>query len=402
MKRWGYGWVLLVCGACVARVDAHSGVAIRDSAGIRIVEHLEPAGAGKEWRIGERPLLDIGGAAQRGGPALYRVAGVLRLANGRIVVANGGSSSIEIFAPDGAHLRSVGRAGDGPGEFRALSWAGSLEGDTLAAWDSGAARLSLFTAQGELITTVAPRQPLGMYPEAVGILDGNLVLALHRSTLGASSTASVHVERDSVRYAVLARDGSVRILSTLPGTEMLMSGNPAGGLMVMPLPFGLQAISTLTRDRLYLADGERFEISAFDSRALRSRLRSDRPREPVRPEDVHDYASSLVTLGAEGNARLQRQQAQLLAQAPYPKRKPAITALLGDSEGNLWVESPISGPGRNPTRWQVFSREGHRIGSTRIPLPLNLRQAGPNWVLITTLDSDQAEHVQLYPLTRVP
>ena len=38
--------------------------------------------------------------------------------NGRLVVTNGGSADVRYYAADGAHLRTTGRRGQGPGEFQ--------------------------------------------------------------------------------------------------------------------------------------------------------------------------------------------------------------------------------------------------------------------------------------------
>ncbi|HEU4559494.1 MAG TPA: hypothetical protein VFS20_16680 [Longimicrobium sp.] len=403
MRRWTTGILLVtVAAGCREQPAERLGVALRDSAGVRIVEHRGAAPAAPAWRAEPAPALELGGAEGGNGPALYRVAEALRLGDGRIVVANGGSSALEIFGPNGAHLRSVGRAGDGPGEFRAVSWVGRMGGDTLAAWDSGLGRLSLFTPAGDFVRSVSPRRALGMYPQAVGALaGGGVVLALRGSALGMGKTTEVHVQRDTVTYAALSPSGDVRELARLPGAEMLVSGDPAGGLMVMPLPFGRQPAAAVAGDRVYVTDGERYEVAAYDAIGrLRAVLRSQSPRLPVTREDVRTYRDSLVTLGGEGNTALQRQQAELLDRAPYPRQKPAITALRADSAGNVWAESPVSDGEGLATEWRVISPDGPVIGSVRLPGRLDVRQIGPDWVLGIALDGDQAERVRLYKLVK--
>jgi len=401
MRRVARGLLLLpVLAGCRTEADAKPGVATRDSAGVRIVEHHggEPAVA---WQVADRPELDLTGAEAGKGPGLYQVMGAVRLGDGRIVVANGGTSTLEIFGADGAHQRSVGRAGDGPGEFRALSWVGRFAGDSIAAWDSGAGRLSIFTPAGDFARSVAPAQPLGIFPRAEGALDGGaLLLSLHQPSLGMSATEGVHVQRDTISLAVLRPDGAVTVLGRFPGTEVLASGNPAGGLMMMPLPFGRSTVAAGSGGRVYVASGEPGNIAEYaPGGGVRALVRADRERQPVTSADVRAYRQKLVALGAENNGAIARQHTRMLDRAPYPKRKPAITDMRVDAAGNLWVESPEPGEGTLARGWTVVSPDGRMLGRARKPDDLNVHQVGDGWILGTFTDGG-LEHVRLYRVTR--
>jgi len=377
-------------------------VAARDSAGVRIVD-LGAGEARHAWTVAATPAVDITGGEPGQGPALYQALGAARLGDGRIVVANAGSGTLDFYTPDGRHQRSAGHAGGGPGEFRALTWVGSLPGDSVAAWDSGSGRLSVFTPAGEFARSVTPRQPLGMFPQAQGTLEGGeLLLMLHQAAPGGAPTSTVHVQRGTVHLASMARDGAVKILGRFPGTEMLASGNPAGGLMMMPLPFGKQTVAAAHRGRVYVSGGDRWEVAEYgaDGR-VRSLIRSARPRQPVTRADVRAYARTMVMLGGEGNAALARQRSQLLAMAPYPKVKPAVTGLRADAERNLWMESPGPAAGTVDGEWTVVSPREGVLARVQLPRGLNVQQVGPDWILGTSMDGDM-EHVRLYRLTRAP
>lgn len=397
MRRIAIGLLIATGAGCRAGAETKAPFSVRDSVGVRIAETRGGAGGAPEWKVDEHPEIDITGAEPGRGPALFHVLGAVRLGDGRIVVANSGTSSLEIFSPAGTHLRSAGRAGGGPGEFRALTWVGCLTGDSIAAWDAGAGRLSVFSPAGDYARSVTPRQPLGIFPQPAGLLDGGgLLLALHGGTLGLSATADVHVQRDTLTYAVLDTAGGMTRIHRFPGMEMLASGNPSGGLVVMPLPFGQQTVAATHGSRIYAADGERFEVAEFTRNGrLRALIRGDRERQPVTARDVRRYRETLVTLGEEGNARLSRQYDELLDRAPYPARKPAITGLRVDEAGNLWVESPEPGRGNLATAWSVLSPEGRMIGWVRTPAGLNVQQVGNGWLLGTSAD-ENGEYVRLY------
>ncbi len=103
------GWVVaaLIATGCepAAVPPVPVGPVIRDSAGIRIVEHTAAAaGASPGWTLGTAPALSLG--TVDGDPAheLFGVEDALRLDDGTILVANGGASEVRLFRRDGAHL----------------------------------------------------------------------------------------------------------------------------------------------------------------------------------------------------------------------------------------------------------------------------------------------------------
>jgi len=62
--------------------------------------------------------LQIGEAEGEPAYLFGRVSGLALDAGGRIYVADGQANEVRIFAPDGTHSFSFGRAGSGPGEMR--------------------------------------------------------------------------------------------------------------------------------------------------------------------------------------------------------------------------------------------------------------------------------------------
>ncbi len=83
------------------------------------------------------------------------ITSVVRLASGNLVVADGGSSELALYAPDGSFVRRWGGQGEGPGEFRLLSRVYPLGPDSLIALDQWTARLSIFDTAGVFARQVA-------------------------------------------------------------------------------------------------------------------------------------------------------------------------------------------------------------------------------------------------------
>lgn len=66
--------------------------------------------------------------------------------DGGVVIADDVELKLHVFSPTGRYVRSVGRAGGGPGEFRSLLWVGRCGSETMMAFDGMQSRLSYFTA----------------------------------------------------------------------------------------------------------------------------------------------------------------------------------------------------------------------------------------------------------------
>lgn len=68
---------------------------------------------------------------------------------GRIYVVDGKPAAIKVFSPEGQYIRSIGREGEGPGEFRVGFIA--IRGEHLVLQDPRVSRLSVFDTSGTFL-----------------------------------------------------------------------------------------------------------------------------------------------------------------------------------------------------------------------------------------------------------
>lgn len=92
------------------------------------------------------PLVDIG-AADDPDQELYQVSGAVRLSDGTIVVADGGSARLRCYDAAGRHLADAGRRGSGPGEFRYIGAMVAADGDSVLVLN-GLERIHVYDARG--------------------------------------------------------------------------------------------------------------------------------------------------------------------------------------------------------------------------------------------------------------
>ena len=153
--------VLAVLGT-VAGADAAAQTirapTIRDSAGVRIIEHRTIRDLPVAFRIAEKPTLDLGGlqddlrAELDAGHPFHHAA---RLSDGRIIIAD--HSELRLFDTGGRILQVIGRRGQGPGEFGQLREVCVIPGDTIVASNYNNPRVSVFDRTGTHVRTFTPR-----------------------------------------------------------------------------------------------------------------------------------------------------------------------------------------------------------------------------------------------------
>lgn len=396
------GALLLLAVGCGGRQDSSSTAIARDSGGIQIVESSAPARTAAPWILDTVPSVDLGGPA--GGPN-QEFSGSLvpvRQANGRIVVAAGGSNDLRLFRADGTWERTVGRAGSGPGEFRQLGWLGLGPGDTLWTYDFDLRRVSVFSGAGEFVRPITV-QPAGelLAPSPFGLLpDGRL---LTRSGTFATEHSKPGLNRDVVPIHIYDSSGVAPLLvARFPGGENVIETGK-GSVSVSGLPFGKALSLAVDGDRLYVGTGDRPEVLVVDlTGAVRRVIRWTGLTEAVTPADIEAYIAHFGEAWPPGQEAMRDKFLQMMRRAPFPKSKPAYAGLLTGPGRSLWVRR-YSEPDREaPAEFAVFDSTGVWLGKVSMPARFEPAQIGSTFVLGKWTDPDDVAHIRLYGLKATP
>ncbi len=371
---------------------------VRDSAGVAIVENTRPAPDSRlGWRVGEVPAVSIGTGEGDEGEMLFIVLDATRLADGRIVVANAGTSELRVFGADGAYLETWGGPGEGPGEFgrftpQAVSrW----PGDSVAAGNMFQSRLEVFDSRGRHGRTVTLADGFHSF---LGVLPDGAVLAKPSRVLsGISGYEDLSLARRDEDFGLLRSDGELRVsLGLHPGEEWYASTTPPSATVH---PFGRSTIATIWGDIVVLAPTDRYELRAYGSDGALVRIirRDHELRSPTRAELDDLLAESFADLPEEVRMRFVAQTEDM----PLVEFFPAFEALHSDLLGHLWVQE-YRFPGEDGNLWTVFDADGRVKGLVETPPGLDIFEIGEDYVLGKTIDEFDVERVQLWPLDRAP
>lgn len=341
------------------------------------------------------PILDIGSAVGAPEYLLFRVRGAIRLGDGRIAVANSGSSEIRFYDSAGIHLYSTGRAGGGPGEFQDLRWIATFGPDSIMVYDRAQQRISVFDSRGKYERSwMLPTLDLPLF--AVGVFDDGSVVG--RTGNAFEAGPKIGVVRNPVTYLLLTPQGTLAdTLGRFPGPEyFLWSEGEAFG--VWPRAFGRNTIHAFGSNELYVGTGDIYEIRAVPrGRGRERRIRKARANQPVAARDVERYSAALLEQAKGQGSR--DVTLRMLAEMPFPETMPAYSQLSTDEDGNLWVRdyTPI---GHELATWSVFNAAGELIATLSMPARLGVDQIGRSFVLGRWRDDQDVEHVVMYRLIK--
>ena len=392
--------VLVLAGAllsaCAEGDPAGSGLSVRDSAGVRVVE-LAPFDDATLplWTLRAEPEVDIGEFEGAEEYQLFQVSTALRLPDGRIVVGNGGTKQLRFYDAAGRFLKSTGREGEGPGEFGAIGMIGVAR-DSLYVFDWQLARASVFDFEGGFARSY-PVQVSGIaFPNPVGVLgDGGWVLL---SGFAFSPQDVAAVVRDTSLVVHLWSDGTAAdTLGRFATVEFFVWGD--GNLTTAASrAFGRALGYAVGERRVYLGDTQRYEITTYSPDGTpEAVLRRAVPPRPVTSRDIEAYKE--VDRRREVRPQFRQQMERLLAEMPYPDEMPAFGGLQVDGLGNLWV-SEFQAPGADSGHWTVYDQGGRPMALGVLPADLEVTQIGADFVCGRWQDDLGVEHVRVYRLVK--
>ena len=394
--------VAALAGGCAEGVNTGPMASVVDSAGVRVVSYdLTNTAVDPYATVGDHDL-EIG--VLDGNPA-YTFTGILDVRtrhDGSVLVSDAGGE-IRIYGDDGLHLRTLGRRGDGPGEFATGPSIVGLAGDTVFAWDSRRRRVTAFSDQGHTLETTT------LLTEAIGPLtllrqsDGTYLSKSRwvSSTADEEGPHDVRVELDSV--VVARRDASGAVLDTVEiradmervrRRQALDDGRFAMQMMARPL----------TARAFLRSNGAQPIIAHNKSLELVHYGEVGRPQEVLRVAGAWPTASAdairstLEARLAEAAEEREMDPRTLRVYEEFmPERAPTFSELLISAEGHIWVAS-FEFDASDGYEWLVFSPRGQLHGTVRTPPDLRVFDIRGDYLVGVVGDELDVEYVRRYPL----
>lgn len=282
---------------------------------------------------------------------------------GRVFIGDSQQRTIHIFKPDGRYLGRIGRDGDGPGEFRWVSYL-NIHDQQLYAYDPNGRKINLFDIGGysdtlpEFISDIrigsdsweSFTEPNFVNPSFHSLLsNGDIILSSRTSPLLYRQTPdSIGVTR-YYRWNRNDQDQPEAIFQTQQAKHIVTEW------FIIPPPFESKEIMTISEDnQIFSAGTEEFLIrrhapegdyhSAFYYPSKKDPLTRE---EAVRSVDQHEQLTDAV------------QSLEL------PDSWPVLRQMFTDDENRLWVSANTENT--DVYKWWVLQESGELIAKFEWP-----------------------------------
>ena len=372
--------------------------AVRDSAGVTIVENFGPTWERDEgWTLSETPTVNIGDSARGEDYVFDRVIGALRLSDGTIVVANSGTHEVRWYDGSGAASVRI--------NFSGLDWIGRYGNESVIAHDGLNLRTSIFAGDGTLQRSSSLIMTFQAPPGAVrGVFADSSLLVVRgarhwiRAMQGQPDAPQGLRRGPTLAFRYTSDDGSfLNGLGSYSGSEQIFRTGRTQIVHVTARPFGRNTAMATAGNNLYVGTQDTYEIRVVNNLdSLKTIVRLERENAPVTQEDIDRYKSPRL---ANVHSRERAAREARLDSLPFPETMPAYSTFLVDTEGNLWVADHRPFGNEQPV-WTVFDPSFRMLGTVETPLGLTVFDIGSDYVLGRWQEPGEGESIRVYALEK--
>jgi hypothetical protein len=334
--------------------------------------------------------------------------------DGTIYTVHPQENAIRVHDSDGAYVRTIGREGEGPGEFKSVGPLGML-GDTLWVLDYGTYRFSFFDLDGDLLGSQRipidlghtpdelPPRPNGLLSDgsiwgslpspshlvARGEITTNMVLRLDSTGAVLDTIASYSLENRvwEVRYRDDPRSGGSYGRQPFSDTELVRHS------YYQPL------VVRVDRSAATSAARATFSVTAWtfagDTLFSRELSYSPVPLEDALVDSVVEARAASVSRSPLPGAPTPARAAVWARNTLYtPRYHPPVSDMVVGRDGSVWLRG--EDPGQSTVEWRILSADGEPYGVVRLPVGLWMILAERSTVWGTERDELDVPYIVRY------
>ncbi len=263
---------------------------------------------------------------------------------------------IQKFDKDGKYLQTIGRKGEGPGEFMrayrmTLDARGKLYVDDFR-------KIHIFSEDNTYEKTINTDYLFRSY--LVTKEENFLGWSMIRTEEG-SSLDVILIDSSGNKVATIASfpDPSVVLTRSVSGGAISVGGSPpySPGMFFCPMRGELGVYGYSDKYRLWVVNSSGQIVHIFEK---------EEKREPTSKKEEDEYIKKRIE-ASKGQGGIQWSEGDLRKLHKFAKYKPFFTGILADDEGHIFLSKPKSV--LNPeedTLYDLFNQEGHYLHRVKI------------------------------------
>ncbi len=346
-----------------------------------------------QWTIVEPAVQLLGRAPQDTSQQFGVVTGGFLGADGMIAIGDGATGSIRFFRSPGRLIRSVGRTGSGPGEFRELSWVGECGPRAFAAFDAPALQLTRFDSSGQVALVRRAPTPFVVLRPLTCRANGGIIAVFdspgtlpEQSGIFRTPGLLISIDRDFLTSDTIA---------VFPGSERYVSREVGG---YGELPLGLTSFAAAGPHVAVVARNDSPWISIYQVLS-RDTSRVHVPLTPHQVTQTEFAAAVAARVADESTPRVRQLLTRVYASAPVPRGVRYLRQLAVDELDQVWIET-WEGTSTDMTVWLVVDMRGKVLGRIKLPAAARILYADGHDLLLRLPAADGPETVALYRLRK--
>lgn len=341
------------------------------------------------------------------------IGSIRELRDGRVIVVDARELTVQLLDPRLGMATTIGRTGDGPGEYRWPSRLFPLQGDSTLLQDAAGGRLMVILPDGKAGGFYDPNRAEGdslaararrffvrvsdgrghLYGEAQPIRVGRggvLELADH-SAIERLTIATG--KRDTVALWPLRKDANARLYQGMVMTQPRMQAFPAWDHWAVS-PDGRVAFIHFEPYRVDFVDANRQVKQSAPIPYERVRV-DDALKEQYKEERERPRMALMYSRG--GGSSMQMMPGSYTEPAEWPEfLPPYLSNPVFSPDGLLWI--PRATAAGKPPLYDIIDGQGNLFERVQFPPRTKLIGFGARSVYVVRLDEDDLQYLQRYSL----
>jgi hypothetical protein len=293
---------------------------------------------------------------------------------GNVFVTDWDRKRIQKYGPDGKYLLTIGREGQGPGEFRNV-WEPEFDKDgNLYVIDISQKRISFFDRDGQYLRQIGFPQinpSSSLYMNSHGYFLMAVDETKEEGETGARWETAVGLCDDKFQPIEVFHKEKHEIKSPSGRGEDSLAQSLAASMSDTAFKPGFHYLLA-PHDEIFFGFSNAYEIKVYSPEGKLARIiRKDYDPAPVTANDKELYeklqsAEFLRFLPAQAEGAKKK----ALRLISYPKYKPAYQGFTVADNG--WLFVIVNSQGNESTILDVFDGEGHFIAQCEAPIPAEM------------------------------